>query len=116
MLNSATCLMGRGTMWRGTSACPRSTKSNLRGSEITFLRPQNYGSFKFIKFVLKIGPIGGVKFGNARKMLYLCRALGKMLCECGLRLGKANKFDFSLALHHPCKSGQKREAATRCSW
>ena len=66
------------------------------------------------------------KFGFARKMLYLCRALGKCsasvgwLCECGLRLSIARA---SSALRSPCTTlapsimrDNKREAATRCSW
>jgi len=47
-------------------------KRNLKGSKITDSRPRNYGSFKFVKFGLKIAPNRGVKFGLARKMLYLC--------------------------------------------
>ena len=30
------------------------------------------------------------------------QSIREMLCECGLRLGKASKLDFSLDLHHPC--------------
>ena len=41
------------------------------------------------------------------------QSIREMLCECGLRLGKASKLDFSLALHHPCHVIQKR--GTQCA-
>ena len=76
--------------------CTLSTKRNLRGSKITASRQRNScvpsvasetsssdGSFKFIKFVLKIAPNRCPKFGSARKMLYLCRALGKCSASVG---------------------------------
>ena len=47
-------------------------KSNLEGHEITDQSLQYYGSFKFAKFVLKIAPNRGAKFGSARIFLYLC--------------------------------------------
>lgn len=52
--------------------CPKTMKSNLRGPKITDSSIVNYDSFKFVKFVLKIAPNRGVKFGSAQKMLYLC--------------------------------------------
>ena len=51
-------------------------KSNLRGSKITASSIVYYGSSKlddFDEFFIKIGPIGGPKFGGARIILYLCR-------------------------------------------
>ena len=46
------------------------------------------------------------------------QSIREMLCERGLRLGKASKLDFSLALHHPCtsheiKSGRRRADVDR---
>ena len=51
---------------------PACHRNNLRGSKITDLRGVYYVSFKFSDFVLKIGSIGGAKFGSAQKMSYLC--------------------------------------------
>ena len=51
---------------------PAYHRNNLRGSKITDLRGVYYVSFKFSDFVLKIGSIGGAKFGSAQKMSYLC--------------------------------------------
>ena len=51
---------------------PLATKRNLTDTKITASRARNYGSFKFIKFVLKIAPNRCPKFGSAQKMLYLC--------------------------------------------
>ena len=47
-------------------------KRNLKGSKITDSRGMYYVSFKFSDFGLKIGSIGGAKFGSAQKMSYLC--------------------------------------------
>ena len=47
--------------------CPKTMKSNLRGPKITDSSIVNYDSFKFVKFVLKIAPNRGVKFGSAQK-------------------------------------------------
>ena len=48
-------------------------RSNTRGPKITDSSIVYYGSSKLDDFVLKMASIGGVKFGGARKMLYLCR-------------------------------------------
>jgi len=56
------------------ASCPLSAKSNTRGPKITASSIVYYFSSKFIKFVLKMTSIGGAKFGNARIILYLCRA------------------------------------------
>ena len=67
-----TTLMGRWDDGTRDAPYPLATKSNTRGSKITDSRARNYGSFKFVKFVLKIAPNWRSKFGTARKMLYLC--------------------------------------------
>ena len=57
------------------ASCLLSAKSNTRGPKITDSSIVYYGSSKlddFDEFFIKIGPIGGPKFGGARKMLYLC--------------------------------------------
>ena len=55
------------------ASCLLSARSNLRGSKITASSIEDYGSSKLDDFVLKMASIGGVKFGIARIILYLCR-------------------------------------------
>ena len=67
--------------------CPKAAKSNLRRPIFTASWPRYYGSFQFSDFVLKTAPNRCPKFGIARKMLYLCRALGK--CSASVGCGSA---------------------------
>ena len=87
VLNVILSLSFRHYLRPDADCCPKSTKSNARWPKNTDSRARNYGSFKFVKFVLKIAPNRGVKFGIARKMLYLCRALGK--CSASVGCGSA---------------------------
>jgi hypothetical protein len=69
-LNVAKWQSGKVAGWGAERA-----RSNLRGPKITASSLVYYGSSKlddFDEFFIKIGPIGGPKFGGARKMLYLC--------------------------------------------
>ena len=43
---------------------PKAAKSNHRGAKISDSSIVYYGSFKFVKFVLKIAPNRGAKFGS----------------------------------------------------
>ena len=52
--------------------CPNATGSNLRGPKITDSSIVYYGSFKFVKFVLKIAPNRRVEFGEIGYSSYLC--------------------------------------------
>lgn len=61
---------GRGLLSQNhVSQCPA---RNIWHSMITDSRGESYGARQFGGFVMKSGPNRGAKFGNARKMSYLC--------------------------------------------
>ena len=89
--------------------CPLSTKRNLRGSKITASRPRNYGSFKFVKFVLKIAPNRRSKFGSVGKMLYLCNAFGDALRVKAAAQHSSSELSYAFTLHFTCSVNHERQ-------
>ena len=59
----------------GISACSLSSKSYLRGPKITDSRGVFYVSCDFDEFFIEIDSNRCLKFGSARKKLYLCTDL-----------------------------------------
>ena len=103
------------TMWHDRKCRSRSSamKRNLKGSKITDSRPRNYGSFKFIKFVLKTAPNRGAKFGIARKMLYLCTRNMKLRVRVkAAAQHSSSELGSAFALHFTCSCVRTNKAVS----